>query len=725
MHRLEEGGVLVHGERVTHLLTGTVYEALVAQLDGRWSRDAIVRRLASEHDPASVYYALMQLESLRFVTEAPAAFAPAAAFWAELGDPGVRSSSEWLRVDLQVLSDGGTSIWRRDLEAVGIGCDAGAELSLVVTSSYLDERLAAVSRRAVAEGRRWVLCRLDGTVWWMGPHFGSPGSACWACLQQRLHRNQPVEAWLEARHPHRARPVAPAPWTRRTAVGLLATQLARLVSSAAPSPLLGALITFDSLTLEARRHPVSRRPQCDACGDPSLYAARLGRPIELRPVARSAVADAGYRSLPPGETVARWTSLIDSLTGVVSALERVDAGSPHVHVYAAGANLAQPQDSWRNVKASLRRSAGGKGLSDAQARASALGEAVERYSGRFQGDEPRVSATLRSLGDAALHPNDIMLFSRHQLEARALAGGGMWGLDWIPLPFDEDRFLEWTPVWSLSEQRAKYLPTGLLYLRYHTSRETATTIGDSNGNAAGNTIEEAILQGFLELVERDSAALWWYNRLRRPPIDLDSIGTGWLPELRREYERRSRELWVLDLTSDLGIPVFAAVSRRVDAGPEAILVGLGAHLDAQVAATRALTELNQMLASVEAPEVGQSAREGVSSWLLEARLSEQAYLAPSTELPRSLRTFAHPEVRDLGDAVTWCQALVHRHGLEMLVLDQTRPDVEIPVVKVIVPGLRHFRARFAPGRLYDVPVALGWIAQPVPEREMNPIPFFL
>jgi thiazole/oxazole-forming peptide maturase SagD family component len=285
--------------------------------------------------------------------------------------------------------------------------------------------------------------------------------------------------------------------------------------------------------------------------------------------------------------------------------------------------------------------------------------------------------------------------------------------------------VEWTPVWSLSERRAKYLPTGLLYLRYHANRETATTIGDSNGNAAGNTIEEAILQGFLELVERDSTALWWYNRLRRPPIDLDSIGTGWLPDLRREYERRGRELWVLDLTSDLGIPVFAAVSRRVDAGPETILVGLGAHLDAQVAATRALTELNQMLASVDAPEVGQSAREGVSSWLLEARLSEQAYLAPSTEPPRSLRTFAHPEVRDLGDAVTWCQALVHRHGLEMLVLDQTRPDVEIPVVKVIVPGLRHFRARFAPGRLYDVPVALGWIAQPVPEREMNPIPFFL
>ena len=64
-------------------------------------------------------------------------------------------------------------------------------------------------------------------------------------------------------------------------------------------------------------------------------------------------------------------------------------------------------------------------------------------------------------------------------------------------------------------------------------------------------------------------------------------------------------------------------------------------------------------------------------------------------------------------------------GLEMLVLDQTRADVGLPVVKVIVPGLRHFWARFAPGRLYDVPVQLGWLDQPLRETEFNPIPMFM
>jgi len=63
--------------------------------------------------------------------------------------------------------------------------------------------------------------------------------------------------------------------------------------------------------------------------------------------------------------------------------------------------------------------------------------------------------------------------------------------------------------------------------------------------------------------------------------------------------------------------------------------------------------------------------------------------------------------------------------MEVLVLDQTRPDVGLPVVKVIVPGMRHFWARLGPGRLYDVPVQLGRLCRPTPYEELNPIPMFL
>src|SRR6185436_13075976 len=115
----------------------------------------------------------------------------------------------------------------------------------------------------------------------------------------------------------------------------------------------------------------------------------------------------------------------------------------------------------------------------------------------------------------------------------------------------------------------------------------------SNGNAAGNTLEEAILQGLLELVERDSAAVWWYNRLRRPAIALESFDEPYLEAARMHLRGHDRDLWVLDLTSDLGIPAAVAVSRRIGDGAEEIMVGFGAHLDPRIAVLRAVTELQQ------------------------------------------------------------------------------------------------------------------------------------
>jgi len=70
--------------------------------------------------------------------------------------------------------------------------------------------------------------------------------------------------------------------------------------------------------------------------------------------------------------------------------------------------------------------------------------------------------------------------------------------------------MEWSPVWSLRDNRFRYLPTSTLYFFY---RGPYPYPADSNGCAAGNTREEAIVQGFLELVERDAYAIWWYNRL--------------------------------------------------------------------------------------------------------------------------------------------------------------------------------------------------------------------
>ena len=216
-------------------------------------------------------------------------------------------------------------------------------------------------------------------------------------------------------------------------------------------------------------------------------------------------------------------------------------------------------------------------------------EAIERYSGIFQGDEIRVTRRFTDFpsGDA-IFPNDVLLFS----EAQFAKNNPDEPPPWTPALFDPSAEIEWSPVWSLRDGRFKYLPTSILYFFY---RGPGEFLADSNGCAAGNTLEEAIVQGFLELVERDAYAIWWYNRLQRAEVDLGKLDDSYVCNLQTQLAETGRRLWVLDVTSDLGIPSFIAISHWVQNSQENIEFGSGAHFDSRIALLRALTELNQFL----------------------------------------------------------------------------------------------------------------------------------
>ena len=187
---------------------------------------------------------------------------------------------------------------------------------------------------------------------------------------------------------------------------------------------------------------------------------------------------------------------------------------------------------------------------------------------------------------------------------------------------------------------------------------------------------------------------------------------------------------MLDLTSDLGIPVCAAICRRTSGPTEDIVMGFGAHLDPRIAASRAMTEMNQFMPAVlsVAPtgETYYAYDDGAClDWWRTGTLAGQPYLAPAGTADDFLARDPVGGARDVRDQVQACFDLVESKGMEVLVLNQTRPDVGIPVVKVIVPGLRHFWARWAPGRLYDVPVEAGWRESALTEDGLNPIPMFV
>jgi oxazoline/thiazoline synthase len=123
------------------------------------------------------------------------------------------------------------------------------------------------------------------------------------------------------------------------------------------------------------------------------------------------------------------------------------------------------------------------------------------------------------------------------------------------------------------------------------------------------------------------------------------------------------------------------------------------------------------------PESARTYRGGEDAvrWWRTVRAAGAAYLVPDPEAaPRRLEDVANLASDDLYEDIRHCVGIAAARGIEILVLDQTRPDVGLPVVRVVAPGLRHFWARFGPGRLYDVPVEQGWLAGSLDEGELNP-----
>jgi oxazoline/thiazoline synthase len=100
---------------------------------------------------------------------------------------------------------------------------------------------------------------------------------------------------------------------------------------------------------------------------------------------------------------------------------------------------------------------------------------------------------------------------------------------------------------------------------------------------------------------------------------------------------------------------------------------------------------------------------------------KNAYLLPHGKALARRAHAAKIAHLDRPEQVLACAKLAKRFGLDVLVLDQTRPDIQVPVVGVIVPGLRHTDRRLAPGRLYEVPVKLGLRKRPLREAELNPL----
>jgi len=716
--------VCLYSEDRKFFLHGELYCALASAIGaGGKSSKELIRTLERNFPIDKIEEAIKRLIERRYVVPASrASVGTVAGYWASLGlPPGIAETNlQKTRVSIQAIDVNGAKELGAALGELGVRIvKRSPDLTVTLVNDYLERRLAELNRERVSDKTPWLLVQPSGAFPLVGPVFSPGETACWTCLFDRMIRNREVKGFLD-RGPARA--VAVSPLARntfgQTGIQLAAVEIAKAIATGFRTDLREHIVSFDLLGSTIAKHYVAARPQCPTCGSKKLRDPRRAPvPIELGAGAKLMMTSGGYRTVTSRATVARFRKHVSPLTGVVTRLERIEADLPMNTNYYAAHNFSAPAQNVNQLRAGLSGGSFGKGSTAEQGEASALMEAIERYSGIFQGDEARMTRRFTDFapGDA-IAPNDVLLFSDAQSRPDQAPPDDSGESQPVPAPFDPSAKIEWSSVWSLRDGRFKYLPTSLLYFFYS---GPAAFHADSNGCAAGNTLEEAIVQGFLELVERDAYAIWWYNRLRRPEVDLSQFNDSYVRDLQSQLAESGRRLWVLDVTSDLGVPTYVAILHWMQNGQENIEFGSGAHFDSRIALLRALTELNQFL-SIGLMGGGTGEKPSLDG-TNPLRLQDHPFLIPSGN--PTVQPNADPKFGPLDNTrqqVDACVDIASRAGLDFLVLNQTRPDVEVPVVRVIAPGLRHFYRRFAPGRLYDVPVKLGLLDRPLPESELTP-----
>ena len=313
----------------------------------------------------------------------------------------------------------------------------------------------------------------------------------------------------------------------------------------------------------------------------------------------------------------------------------------------------------------------GKGASPQAARLSAIMEAIERVSAEDADPSGHAGPPLAAL--AAEAPGGVIDPDEFDLDFTA-----HYGPDAVHTWVQGEDLFNRQPVWVA------------LDLALSPARGEICSGPNSNGLAAGNTHVEAVLHALYEVIERDADARRRFlrafaegeERAETRPLRRDSLPApivDWIDAL----EAANVFVAIEDITHDIGVPVFRALlSDRGFPGREGASTtfeGLGCDLDTANAVMRALSEAVQAHTSVLL-----GARDDFS--VTERGLSPGRLLAGLMTPSRSVDLQCLPAPVHL-EARLDPSARLRAVGLERCaVVDLTRGDLGIPVVRVLVPG---------------------------------------
>lgn len=422
--------------------------------------------------------------------------------------------------------------------------------------------------------------------------------------------------------------------------------------------------------------------------------------------------------------------LVSPLCGIIRKLHRVhkDVLEPEIP-YIWRAEIANHR--FADGPGDSAIVASGKGLSQAAAMRSALGESIERYCALRFPSERCTIARRSDLPGRALDPVSLVLHTPEQLET---------------LPYHrytDDTPLAWIEGETLASGASIWLPAQAVYLISPTDSPTLFQ-STSNGLAAGNTADRAKLSALLEIVERDAFLAAWYHRLSVRKLDWglhpdpDVVGIG------RAYQRRSVAIELYLLPTDHRIPVVAALAIEEASDGIAAVVGLGADRNVVQAAASAMMEVGQVRPALRMklrdPKVRSRREELVADPSRVRELEDHDLLYTDRRMLDAFsiwrsgtsHTFADfaEDPREPAADLDWVLARLKSVGARSHVYDISTPDVAalgLHVFRAIVEDFQpiHFgETEFRRGgrRFYEIPKRLGLADREVAHADINPLP---
>jgi ribosomal protein S12 methylthiotransferase accessory factor len=362
----------------------------------------------------------------------------------------------------------------------------------------------------------------------------------------------------------------------------------------------------------------------------------------------------------PEETVAHVRQRFASVdTDILQKTMRIDTGRLDIPVYISlcGSDAVPLTGTKKQM---------GKGGTPIQAEASALMELAERFSFfSFIKNTLFPLATYSELDGNTL-PLEMLWQSLHDTVTDPNLGAAVLR----EMPF------RWTRACNLTRNKELMVPIDWFY-----------TINEYNGPAAGNVLEEAILQSLCEVVERHVSSVISNERMVTPSIDPSSVQDPAARELLDKFAAQSIHLFIKDFSLDTGIPTVGTLAWDPRTFPEKseIVFTAGTTPNAEKSLVRALTEIAQLAGDFE---LRTSYRPTLPKY---KTLKEAEYITAAAPLV-SIKSLPNLSDNNFKTEIEHCVSTLSHLGMEVLVIDVTHPQLGIPAVYTIIPGA-HFRDR--------------------------------